>query len=178
MYTSIDLHTTVVYTVCMRINISIDENLLKKFDEFCQKYSFTRSELISSLMRDTVFADKIPEGGGPPADRSPKISREVQKVSEAQTVVEPLAEVGQVVSEKAEIPREQIWEDRNFMPVTAQIGFGFCQTHFERKQQKTWFVSAEDGTGKVLTDKKWVCETCLKKMVSGIALNGGRIVQI
>lgn len=113
-----------------------------------------------------------PEGGGPPADRSPKNSREVQ------TVVEPLAEVGQVVSEKAEIPREQIWEDRNFMPVTAQIGFGFCQTHFERKQQKTWFVSAEDGTGKVLTDKKWVCETCLKKMVSGIALNGGRIVQI
>lgn len=39
----------------MRVNISIDDVLLKDFDEYCGKLRYTRSELLSKLMRDVVY---------------------------------------------------------------------------------------------------------------------------
>jgi Arc/MetJ-type ribon-helix-helix transcriptional regulator len=38
----------------MRINISIDDELLKRFDEFCQKERYDRSEYIRVLLREAM----------------------------------------------------------------------------------------------------------------------------
>ncbi len=59
--------------VYMRINVSIDDKLLKNFDDYCEKYRFNRSEFVSKLMREVVF-------GTPKPKREVKTEvREVQK---------------------------------------------------------------------------------------------------
>ena len=47
----------------MRINISIDDKLLKDFDSYCEKYRFNRSEFVSRLMRDVIFGTPKTQGG-------------------------------------------------------------------------------------------------------------------
>lgn len=44
-----------MYNVCMRINVSIDNRLLKDFDDYCDHLRYNRSELLSKLMRDVVY---------------------------------------------------------------------------------------------------------------------------
>jgi len=39
----------------MRVNISIDDKLLEDFDKHCDKFRYTRSELLSKIMRDVVY---------------------------------------------------------------------------------------------------------------------------
>ena len=42
----------------MRINISIDNTLLTQVDEYAEKYSYDRSELIAQALRKMIFKEK------------------------------------------------------------------------------------------------------------------------
>ena len=44
----------VVYNVCMRVNISINDVLLKEVDSYCADMGYMRSALISELLRNKV----------------------------------------------------------------------------------------------------------------------------
>jgi len=40
----------------MRVNVSIDNRLLVDFDKYCEGKRYSRSELLSKLMRDVVYS--------------------------------------------------------------------------------------------------------------------------
>jgi len=48
----------------MRINISIDDELLKVVDEYCRKYFYKRSQLIAELLREKIFSGENKNGEG------------------------------------------------------------------------------------------------------------------
>ena len=52
-----------VYNVCMRVNISLPEELLKNVDKYCKKGNFARSELIRKLLRDELWKNEREKRG-------------------------------------------------------------------------------------------------------------------
>lgn len=46
----------------MRINISLDEKLLKQLDDLCGKLHYTRSEYLRSLIRKEGFTERVYPG--------------------------------------------------------------------------------------------------------------------
>lgn len=73
-----------------------------------------------------------------------------------------------------EVKREQVWEDRNFMPVEAQVSYGWCDGHFEKGvSYKRFLISYDDVNGDPKVKDKWYCELCLTKLKGTIDKQGG-----
>lgn len=55
---TVDKGWEMMYTILMRINLTLDENLLKDFDDYCVRYHYDRSEFIRKLIRDEIYKGK------------------------------------------------------------------------------------------------------------------------
>lgn len=122
----------------MRINISIDDNLLKGLDDYCTKYCFNRSELISKIVRDIVFTPYTPF--------TQKVNNEYtqntqnNQETQVEAVYEDKPNIGWckinrthpfIKGEKFEI-RKFTWEDENGNPVIKeQYGCLDCIKFYE-----------------------------------------------
>lgn len=106
------LHT-VVYTVCMRVNISIDDTLINDFDSYCDKFRYTRSELLSKLMRDVVYSVCKPTVVVAPTVNMPEMGTMAENTEDGTTPTK----YGwcQLHFEKGKeyVLREVTWEDEN-----------------------------------------------------------------
>ena len=123
----------------MRINISIEDELIKKADDYAKKFSYSRSSLIAQSLRMMIFGlnTKSPEGSSTPIT-SPT---DLDNPSLAQIVMKG-------------------GEDRT-ASVTSN---GWCELHFEKgvtypRRLITW----EDEYGKPIVEKKLACPKCIAK---------------
>lgn len=139
----------------MRVNISIDDTLITDFDTYCDKYRYTRSELLSKLMRDVVYS-----------------------------VCKPIVSTPQSVPARAStVP--VITEPITYGPsddmsnlYTGEENIGYCEEHFEKgKVYPRLNVQIEDPNGRVL-GKKNMCNKCLDSYKNRIKESGGTITAL
>ena len=140
----------------MRVNISVEDNLLKSFDEFCVKYRFERSEFISALMRATDYDDFTLKGAR-------IVVRKVQGQEEVKPQEVPQSENGT----PKKLDGERVWRTRNLEDIYASMRVGKCDNHYWDKVifPKTYHICYENEDGKRTIDK-WLCPKCKDNVIN------------
>lgn len=145
----------------MRVNISIDEDLLKEFDGFCGRYRFTRSEFISALMRATVYDDFTLKGVRIITRKLTGKEVNIQGGASIQNETPPKIMSGDDVAQ----PVVEKVMDEDGRQYSLKALEGWCQGHFEKGvTYKRYLVTWEDENGEVKIDHRWYCESCLRKV--------------
>lgn len=103
----------------MRKNISLDDNLVKKVDEYCAENNYGLSELVAELLRHRIMGVDIVKI---PDEPTQIVGIPIEVVKNSPKTVH--LEEQKLVEKKV---YDELWEDWNFMPVKKErLDPGFC----------------------------------------------------
>ena len=196
---AIDYSINLVYSMCMaRINVTINDNLLKDVDVYCGEFKYDRSEFIAEALRRIVYAKfakfrtlpdlgaeevKTPKGDVKSHETPYKIPEEyendIPKPVPAKPALNPVSTpLPTPVPTDVPVVREQVWIDYDNNPVMAQVASRvFCQKVFEAGvKQKCYLIKMENGNGGIVVNNQWYCERCLDALKRDVVQGGGKIL--
>lgn len=132
----------------MKILLSIPDDLMKRLDEHCERYSFERSEFLRSLIRGVVYPKDI-------SASDMARSSTVEQVPVKDEVAGPSPAVPAKIY-------DVLWEDSNWMPVKKErLPIGYCSTwHGQGEKRPLYSVTKHDVMNKILW-KKLLCRECV-----------------
>lgn len=162
----------------MRVNISIDEELLKQVDVYAAEHNTGRSELIADSLEEKMRPKNSAEVG---EKWNPKVLESILKANELvaklesmvgipmressykiEAVKKPHVEIQvspQPLSNDFDIPGMGTYKE----PVEGKPITGWCQLHFEKGvNYPLRKINWEDENGVEVVSKKFACPKCVK----------------
>lgn len=150
----LDLRYVLVYTILMRINVTIPDKLLKEIDSFCIDNNYDRSEFFRKLSREALgFEETLPINN---------------------TFVRPIRKenTGTIPTKTSTLPVDNTLPDMSDIEEVNAYGGQdgkdhevvsmWCQLHFEAKKNYPCVkISYEDENGNELVHEKWGCPKCV-----------------
>lgn len=164
-----------------RILVGFPEKLIARLSAFCIQKECAMAQVVRDSVRRYLDMQEGEDGdiidldsGNDSGNGGGEERQEEEVVSNEKPTQQPTQ---QPTKQRTTYNPEQIWEDRDYIPVMSNVRDGVCDNHYwDKVRRKTWEVVYEDTEGNIKLDHKWICKECLDKQIYMVREFGGKFI--